>query len=106
MSIYRLKFTMNFLTNLTVHLGTAAVLGLGGYFVIVGQTEVGTVVAFLSGLSQVLDPWDELVTWYRDMRATQVKYGLLQKASQIGALDWLPALDKAPRLAADGPWPP
>jgi ABC-type multidrug transport system fused ATPase/permease subunit len=100
MSIYRLKFTMNFLTNLTAHLGTAAVLGLGGYFVIAGQTEVGTVVAFLSGLGQILDPWDELVTWYRDMRATQVKYGLLQKASQMGALAWVPQLDENCLVAA------
>jgi ABC-type multidrug transport system fused ATPase/permease subunit len=94
MSIYKLKFVMNFLTNLTAHLGTAAVLGLGGYLVVVGQTEVGTVVAFLSGLRQVLDPWDELVTWYRDMRATQIKYALLQAASEIGAMAWQPTSDE------------
>lgn len=87
MSIYKLKYAMNFLMNLATHGGVAGILALGGYFVVTGQTELGTVVAFLSGLSKVNDPWGELVTWYRDMRAAQVKYALIRDAATIGAID-------------------
>lgn len=87
MSIYWLKYTMNLMMNLMTHGGVATILALGGYFVVTGQTEIGTVVAFLSALAKVNDPWGELVTWYRDMRAAQVKYALLRNAATIGAID-------------------
>ncbi|MDQ0512391.1 ABC transporter ATP-binding protein [Ancylobacter amanitiformis] len=87
MSIYWLKYIMNLMMNLMTHGGVATILALGGYFVVTGQTEIGTVVAFLSALSKVNDPWSELVTWYRDMRAAQVKYALLRSAAAIGAID-------------------
>ena len=60
--------------NLMHHLGICAILVLGGYWIIQGRTEVGTVVAFLSGLTQLNDPWGDLVNWYRDLRVTQTKY--------------------------------
>jgi len=86
MGIYKLKFSMNFLMNLMTQSGTASILALGGYFVVTGQTEIGTVVAFLSGLSKINDPWGDLVTWYRDLQATRVKYALVRDAARIGAI--------------------
>ena len=87
MDIYKLKFSLNFLMNLMTHCGVAAILALGGYFVVTGRAEIGTVVAFLAGLSKVNDPWGELVTWYRDMRAAQVKYAMVRDAVAIGSID-------------------
>lgn len=86
MAIYKLKFSMNFLMNLMTQLGVTAILALGGYFVVIGQIEIGTVVAFLSGLSRINDPWGDLVTWYRDLQATRVKYRLLCEAQKLGAI--------------------
>jgi ABC-type multidrug transport system fused ATPase/permease subunit len=80
MGVYKLKFSMNFLMNLMHHLGTAGVLAAGGWFVVNGQTEVGTVVAFLSGLSRVNDPWGDLVNWFRDLTVTATKYRLISAA--------------------------
>jgi ABC-type multidrug transport system fused ATPase/permease subunit len=80
MGIYKLKFSMNFLMNLMHHLGTAGVLAAGGWFVVKGQTEVGTVVAFLSGLSRVNDPWGDLVNWFRDLTVTATKFRLIAAA--------------------------
>lgn len=80
MGIFTLKFTMNFMMNLLHHLGTASVLAVGGWFVIRGQTEVGTVVAFVSGLSKINDPWGDLVTWFRDLWVTDTKYKLIASA--------------------------
>ncbi|WP_375459284.1 hypothetical protein [uncultured Enterovirga sp.] len=57
MGVYELKFSMNFLMNLCHQLGIAGILGVGGWFVVRGQTEIGTVVAFISGLATIKDPW-------------------------------------------------
>ncbi len=81
MSIYKLKYALNFLMNLMFQLGYAGIFALGGYYVITGRIEIGTVVAFISGLNKVSDPWGALVDWYRDLRVTQVKYELIRDAS-------------------------
>ncbi|AWM85564.1 ABC transporter transmembrane domain-containing protein [Microvirga sp. 17 mud 1-3] len=80
MGVIRLKFSMNFLMNLMSHLGIASILALGGYYVVQGKTEVGTVVAFISGLGQLNEPWGDLVNWFRDLRVTQTKYDLISRA--------------------------
>jgi ABC-type bacteriocin/lantibiotic exporter with double-glycine peptidase domain len=89
MGIFKLKFSMNFLMNLMHHAGVAGTLGLGGYLVVLGEAEVGTVVAFVAGLKQLNDPWGGLVDWFRDLRVTQAKYGLLRQA--LDALPGQPA---------------
>jgi ABC-type multidrug transport system fused ATPase/permease subunit len=80
MGIFKLKFSMNFVMNLLHHCGTAGVLGIGGWFVVSGQTEVGTVVAFVSGLAKINDPWGDLVNWFRDLSSTSTRYGLISDA--------------------------
>jgi len=80
MGIYKLKFSMNFLMNFMRQLGICGILALGGWFVVNGRTEIGTVVAFISGLAEINDPWGDLVTWFRDMRVASVKYHLIAKA--------------------------
>jgi ABC-type bacteriocin/lantibiotic exporter with double-glycine peptidase domain len=83
MSIFRIKFTMNFLMNLLNHLAVAGVLLVGGWLVAQGRTEVGTIVAFISGLARVNDPWGDLVNYFRELAATRVKYRLI--ADAVGA---------------------
>ncbi len=80
MSIYRLKFVLNFTMNWLHSLGTAIILGIGGYLVVQGRTEIGTVVAFVSGLAKINDPWSDLVNWYRDYRVIQARYRLVASA--------------------------
>jgi ABC-type bacteriocin/lantibiotic exporter with double-glycine peptidase domain len=79
MQIYRRKYSMNFLINLLYHFGTVGILFVGGWLVMQGRTEVGTVVAFISGLTKVNDPWNDLVTFFRDMTNARVKYRLIAK---------------------------
>lgn len=83
MGIFKLKFSMNFLMNLLHHTGTAGVLGIGGWFVVHGQTEIGTVVAFVSGLNKINDPWGDIVNWFRDLTVTNTKYTLIAGAIQM-----------------------
>lgn len=63
---------------------SAMALGAGGYFVVQGRIEVGTVVAFVSGLDKVNDPWRDLVSWFREMTLAQTRYRLLTRA-----FDWI-----------------
>lgn len=84
MGIYKLKFGMNFLMNAMYHLGVTITLAVGGWYAVNGQIEVGTVVAFLSGLNKVNDPWGDIVNWFREMAVSRVKYRLIVQAS-----DWL-----------------
>lgn len=77
MQIYWFKFTMNFLMNLTNQFGVIGVLLVGGWYVLEHQLEVGTVVAFISGLKQVNEPWGDLVNYFREMTVSQVKYRLI-----------------------------
>ena len=80
MSIFKLKFSMNFLMNTMHHLGVATVLGVGGWYAAQGRIDVGTVVAFVSGLAKVNDPWRDVVAWYREMTAVDMRYRLVADA--------------------------
>src|SRR6516164_3717350 len=80
MGIFRLKFTMNFLMNLCSHLQIVSALLIGGWWVHTDRLEVGGVVAFISGISRLNDPWGDLVNYFRDLTVTQVKYRLLANA--------------------------
>jgi ABC-type bacteriocin/lantibiotic exporter with double-glycine peptidase domain len=80
MQIYRRKFGMNFLMNLMHHLGIIGILSVGGWLLLHGQTEVGTVVAFISGLNRMNDPWGDLVNYFRDMTNAGVKFRMIVQA--------------------------
>jgi len=80
LGIFKLRYSMKFLMNLTHNFGKVVVLGVGGWYVINGEAEVGMVVAFVSGLNNVRDPWGDLVNWYQDMMVTLAKYRIFAAA--------------------------
>jgi ABC-type bacteriocin/lantibiotic exporter with double-glycine peptidase domain len=80
MGIYKLKFTMNLLMNLMHHSGVAAALAYGGWLVLQGRIEIGTVVAIVGGLGKLNDPWGDLVNWARELSVVGVKYRLFRQA--------------------------
>jgi ABC-type multidrug transport system fused ATPase/permease subunit len=80
MGIFKIKFTMNFLMNLCNHLQRVSALLVGGWWVYTNHLEIGGVVAFISGIGRLNDPWGDLVNYFRDLNVTQVKYRLLADA--------------------------
>ena len=78
-SIFRIKFAMKFLINMLNHLGGIGVLFIGGWLVIEGRTEVGTIVAFLSGLQRIAEPGRMLVSFFRQLTEARVRYGLIRE---------------------------
>jgi ABC-type bacteriocin/lantibiotic exporter with double-glycine peptidase domain len=101
MSIFKIKYFMNFLMNGSFHLSMAGILALGGYYVAVGKIDVGSVIACTAGLSKINDPWGDLVDWFRELRVTQAKYGLIRTA-ELDALESDAVSPQMPQLQSAG----
>ena len=93
LGIYKLKYSMNFLMNLTQNVAKAVVLGVGGWFVIEGSAEIGTLVAFISGLNNLNDPWGDLVNWFQDMMVSSAKYRIFVDAMDKFAIGGVATFD-------------
>ncbi len=75
--IYKLKFALKAALNLMDNLADLIVLAVGGYMAVQGQTEIGVVVAFLSGLGQLRSPWRTLISYFRVSSDAQMRFGIL-----------------------------
>jgi ABC-type multidrug transport system fused ATPase/permease subunit len=78
--IFVRKFGINFLMNLLYTMGVIGILGVGSWLVLQGRTEVGTIVAFISGLARMNAPWRDLMNWFRDLSNAGTKYRLIAAA--------------------------
>jgi hypothetical protein len=67
---------------------------VGGWWVYTRRLEIGGVVAFISGIARLQDPWGDLVNYFRDVNVAQIKYRLL-----VDAIDQLLPVDFSPRRA-------
>jgi ABC-type bacteriocin/lantibiotic exporter with double-glycine peptidase domain len=90
MGIFKLKFSMNFLMNLSTQLQIIGALLVGGWAVYAQRLEIGGVVAFISGIGRITDPWGDLVNYFRDVNITQVKFALVRDAVDHQTLSPLP----------------
>jgi ABC-type multidrug transport system fused ATPase/permease subunit len=93
MGIFRLKFSMNFLMNLSTQLQIIGALLVGGWAVYIDRLEIGGVVAFISGIGRITDPWGDLVNYFRDVNISQVRYALVRDAINQQAQDKMPEED-------------
>ena len=84
--IFIWKLSTKFVLSVINGVGTITVLLLGGYMVIQGRTDVGTVVAATIGLGRLQGPTSFLIAFYRQVSATRVKFELLRTISQNPAL--------------------
>jgi ABC-type multidrug transport system fused ATPase/permease subunit len=90
MGIFKIKFSMNFLMNFCSHLQVVAALLIGGWMVHTDQLEVGGVVAFISAVGRLNDPWGDLINYFRDLNVTQVKFDLIADRVNHQSSDALP----------------
>jgi ABC-type multidrug transport system fused ATPase/permease subunit len=90
MGFFRLKFSMNFLMNLSTQLQIIGALLAGGWAVYQGRLEIGGVVAFISGIGRITDHWGDLVNYFRDANLGQVKYALVRDAVELQMQDRIP----------------
>jgi len=83
--VFQIKYRLNFLMNLSTHLQIIVALLYGGWLVLTSQLEIGGVVAFISGIFRLTDPWGDLVNYFRDVSLTRAKYDLLVKSVHLAA---------------------
>jgi ABC-type bacteriocin/lantibiotic exporter with double-glycine peptidase domain len=76
--LFKLKFGLRFLVGGLQSDGVFALLFVGGIMVLNGKTEIGIVVAFISGFDRVLDPWRELIAFVRSTSAAKVQFDLIE----------------------------
>ena len=76
--VFKLKFGLKLLVSALQSAGVFALLFFGGIMVLNGRTEIGIVVAFISGLDRVLDPWRELIAFVRSTSAAKVQFDLIE----------------------------
>lgn len=74
-----LKFLLKAALNLTNALGPLSVLLFGGYLVMIGETQVGVIVAFISGFERISAPVRELVGFYRVTEQARVQHDMVAK---------------------------
>lgn len=77
--IYAMKYLLKGLINLMNNLAPLVVLMIGGYMVIQGETTVGVVVAFISGLQRLVDPLRELMNYYRLAAQANVQHSMIAR---------------------------
>jgi ABC-type multidrug transport system fused ATPase/permease subunit len=75
--IYLRKYALAALGNFLDSLGPIIVLAVGGYLFMQGETQIGTLVVFISGLGKIADPWDQLINFYRSVSNTAVMYDMI-----------------------------
>ncbi|MEO1328815.1 MAG: ABC transporter transmembrane domain-containing protein [Pseudomonadota bacterium] len=80
-----LKAGLKVARNLIDHAADIAVLALGATMAMRGETEIGVIVAFLSGLRELRGPWGELLDFYRRFADARIKYRLVIHAIAGGA---------------------
>lgn len=78
--IFFLKLSAKFVLSALSAIGAVGILFLGGWFVIEGRTDVGTVVASLTGLARIEGPWRELVGFFRNASTVRVQFAMLVRA--------------------------
>lgn len=80
--IYVKKFIIKFVNNFIQQLGPFFFYSIGGYFVIQGEIEIGTLVAAIAAHKDLAGPWKELLRYYQMSADAMIKYD--QVISQFG----------------------
>lgn len=73
------KLSTKFVVSILNGVATVGVLMLGGWLVLQGRTDVGTVVAATIGLGRIQAPTAFLIAFYRQLSATHVKFELMRE---------------------------
>lgn len=74
MKIYIWKFIIKFINNTINHLGPFCFYAIGGYLVIRGQLEIGTLLAALAAYKDLAAPWKELLNYYQRQADARIKF--------------------------------
>ncbi|MEM6441432.1 MAG: ABC transporter ATP-binding protein, partial [Pseudomonadota bacterium] len=72
--IFILKFLIKFVNNVANHLTPFFFYLIGGFFVIEGRLDIGSLVAVLIAYKDLAAPWKELLRYYQDFSDMTARY--------------------------------
>ncbi len=75
--IFRLKLSMKFMMNILSGMGLVGILMIGGFLMMEGRADIGTVVASISALEKINGPWRLLLNFYKELSSVRVKFDLI-----------------------------
>jgi ABC-type bacteriocin/lantibiotic exporter with double-glycine peptidase domain len=75
-----LKIATKSFNQLISGLGLLSILMVGGWLAIQGRTEIGIIVAFMSGYERMTNPVRDLLNFYRRLSMMRVQYRLVADA--------------------------
>ena len=75
-----IKIATKSLNQLITSLGLLSILLVGGWLAIEGRTEIGIIVAFMTGYERMTNPVRDLLNFYRRLSTMRVQYGLVAEA--------------------------
>lgn len=75
-----LKVATKSFNQLVTGLGLLSILLVGGWLAIQDRTEIGIIVAFMSGYERMTSPVRDLLNFYRRLSTMRVQYGLVADA--------------------------
>jgi ABC-type bacteriocin/lantibiotic exporter with double-glycine peptidase domain len=78
--IFVLKLSSKLALQAISAVGIFGILLVGGLLVLDGRSDVGTVVASLTGLTRIDGPWRELIAFFRNASTVRVKYEMLVRS--------------------------
>ncbi|HTY26075.1 MAG TPA: ABC transporter transmembrane domain-containing protein [Desulfomonilaceae bacterium] len=79
----KFKFLTKFANNFFQSLGPFILFIVGGYLIMQGRFDLGSLVAFLSAYERLSDPWKELMDYYQDYQDSKVRYYQIMKAFDV-----------------------
>jgi putative ABC transport system ATP-binding protein len=91
---YQRKFLIKFLNNFLSQVAPFLFYLIGGYLVIVGKLDIGTLVAVIAAYKDLPSPIKELIDWDQQRLDVQIKY--TQVVEQFTVEDLTPAQVQAP----------
>ncbi|HUK05637.1 MAG TPA: ABC transporter ATP-binding protein/permease [Burkholderiales bacterium] len=100
--LYQRKFLVKFLNNFLSQVGPFLFYLIGGYLVVKGSVDIGTLVAVIAAYKDLPSPIKELIDWDQQRLDVQIKY--TQVVEQFTVEDMAPREMQAP--AAEPPLPP
>lgn len=94
LQIYVWKFVIKFLNNSINQLGPFCFYAIGGWLVIKGQLDIGTLMAAIAAHKDLAAPWKELLNFYQQRADAQIKFeqvmdqfhppGMMDEQLQVG----------------------
>jgi ABC-type multidrug transport system fused ATPase/permease subunit len=86
--IYIWKFVIKFINNTINQLGPFFFYSIGGYFVIMGSLDIGTLIAAIAAHKDLAAPWKELLAYYQQREDARIKYEqVIEQFEPRGLLD-------------------